>query len=138
MTFQAVSFNVWAILVCFISNMVIGALWYSPLLFGKVWLRLTGKNQDDISKEDATKSMILSMIPAGLSIIFLAVILGFTGASSLVDALIIGTLVSAGFIGMNHVNLLLFEERSILLTLVNIGYLVVSFNIGAIILTLWQ
>ncbi|MFC1608045.1 DUF1761 domain-containing protein [Candidatus Latescibacterota bacterium] len=137
MTLQIVSFNVWAVIVCFFSNMVIGALWYSPLMFGNVWLRLIGKTQDDISKEDAAKSMMLSMIPAALMILLLEITLGFAGASSIVDALIIGSIVSVGFIGMSYMNLVLFEDRSMKLTLVNVGYMAVSLNIAAILLTLW-
>ncbi len=138
MTLQVSFLNLWAILVSIISNMVIGALWYSPLLFGNIWLRLIGKKAEDISKEDANKSMMLSIIPAALSIIFLALILAFVNASTILDALIIGTLMSVGFIGMGSLNLVLFEDRSFKLTLLNVGYSFVAFNIAAVILTLWK
>lgn len=138
MTLQISFLNFWAILVCIISNMVIGALWYSPVLFGNVWLKLIGKKPEDISKEDANKSMMLSIIPAALSIIFLALTLAFVNASTILDALIISTLMSLGFIGMSALNLVLFEGRSFKLMVLNVGYSFVAFNIAAVILALWK
>ena len=138
MSLELAFFNIWAILVCFAVNMLIGALWYSPILFGNQWLKLIGKKQEDISKEDASKSMTLSMIPALFSVLFLSIILAFVNTSSLFDAILMGSLVSVGFIGMSALNLVLFENRSIKLAILNTGYSFVSFNIAAIILTVWK
>jgi len=137
-TLHLSSFNFWAILVCIVSNMVIGGLWYSPLLFGNIWLKSINKKASDITREDANKTMMISLIPAILTIVFLAITLSFVHAVTVLDALVIGTLVSLGFIGMNLLNLALFENRSIKLTLISIGYSFVSLNIAAIILTLWK
>ena len=130
--------NIWAILVCIVINMGIGALWYSPILFGNVWLKLTGKKPEDISKSDANKSMSLSIIPAVLSIFSLAFILGFVNSTTVLDALIIGSIISIGFIGMNALNLQIFEDRPFKLIILNVGYPFVSLNIAAIILTFWK
>ena len=138
MTLQISFFNIWAIVVCIISNMVIGALWYSPVLFGNTWLRLTGKKQDDISKADSNKAMLLGLIPATVLIILLAFMIAFINTSTLIDGLIIGSITSAGFIGMSAFNLVLYEDRSFKLTLINTGYSFVSLNVAAVILTLWK
>ena len=34
-----ITLNYTAILACALVNMVIGALWYSPLLFGNIWMK---------------------------------------------------------------------------------------------------
>ena len=34
--------NYWAILVCGILSMVVGSIWYGPMLFGKVWMKIVG------------------------------------------------------------------------------------------------
>ena len=138
MTLELHFFNLWAILVCFISNMIIGALWYSPLLFGSQWLTLMGKKKEDISGAEANKSMTLSMIPALIMSVLLALTLGYADASTLVDALVMGTLISVGFVGMSTLNLILFEGRSVPLSVLNVGYIFVSMNVAAVILTLWK
>jgi len=137
MTLQIESLNILAMVVCVVTNMVIGALWYSPVLFGNAWLRLTGKKAEDISKEDANKSMMLGIIPSILITVFLALLVEFVGASTVLDALVVGSLVSIGFIGMSALNLVFFENRSFKLAVLNVGYSFASLNVAAVILTLW-
>ena len=47
---MALEVNYLAVLVAAIVNMVVGALWYSPLLFGKAWMKLTGFNKKQLKK----------------------------------------------------------------------------------------
>lgn len=42
--------NLVAVLVAGVVDMVIGALWYSPVLFAKSWMRLIGKKEEDMKK----------------------------------------------------------------------------------------
>lgn len=48
-----------AILVAAIMGMVLGGLWYSPLLFADAWLKAIGKTQDELGSP--TPAMIGSM-----------------------------------------------------------------------------
>jgi hypothetical protein len=118
--------------------MIIGALWYSPVLFGNAWMKLINKKPDEIDKESANKAMSFAIIPAALSVLVLAVVLACANATTIADALVIATLVSAGFIGTSALNLVLFEGRSFLLSLLNTGYSFVSLNIAAVILIAWK
>lgn len=138
MTLSIHFFNFWAVLVCFIWFMALGALWYSPVLFGNYWLKLVGKAKEDINRDQGNKAMMLGMIPSALTAILLALTLGMMNTSSLIDAVAIGSMISAGFIGMSAWNLILFEGRSLMLALVNVGYSFVSMNVAAIILTFWK
>jgi len=127
-----------AVLVCIISNMVIGALWYSPVLFGTIWLKLVNRQSGDIDTKEARSSMALSIIPAILSVLTLAVLLGLTGASTPMEGILVASLVSVGFVGMSALNLVFFENRSLALTLLNTGYFFTALNVAALILTLWK
>ena len=42
--------NPWAVLVASVATMVIGFLWYSPMLFARPWMRLMGHDPDDKAK----------------------------------------------------------------------------------------
>ena len=42
--------NFWAVLVSAIATMVIGFLWYSPMLFANPWMRLMGIDPNDKAK----------------------------------------------------------------------------------------
>lgn len=42
--------NYLAVLVAAVLNMAIGALWYSPVLFAKPWMKAIGKSMKDMGK----------------------------------------------------------------------------------------
>lgn len=136
--FERLTLNYLALVVVVLVNMLVGALWYSPLLFGNIWLRLIGKKAEEISKEDANKSMSFAIIPALVSAVGLALLVEIASATTIFDALILGTLSSVFFSGMSMLNLVFFEDRSLKLTVLNAGYSFASWNIGAVILTLWK
>lgn len=118
--------------------MVLGGLWYSNILFGKKWLNLIGKTMDEISKEESNKAMSFAFIPAIVASLALWFILSTLNISSIGYALIVSAVISVGFTAMSHLNLILFEDRKVGLTLINVGYDFISLAIGGIILTIWQ
>ena len=38
--------NVWAVLAAAIASMILGGLWYSPLLFANAWMRASGVTEE--------------------------------------------------------------------------------------------
>lgn len=138
MTLTISTFNIWAVLVAIILNMVLGMLWYSPLMFGNLWLKLIGKTAEEISKEESSQAMKWAFVPAVVSSLSLALILGFLNAQSALDGIVIATVVAVGFIGMSHLNLVLFESRSLKLTILNTGYSLASLILAGIVLSLWR
>jgi len=46
----AIDLNYWAVLVSAVASMVIGALWYSPILFGNIWMNLMKIDPKNIDK----------------------------------------------------------------------------------------
>lgn len=131
-------FNIWAIIVVIVIRMVLGGLWYSNILFGKKWLNLIGKTMDEISKEESNKAMSFAFIPAIVASLALWFILSTLNISSIGYALIVSAVISVGCTAMSHLNLILFEDRKVGLTLINVGYDFISLAIGGIILTIWQ
>ena len=65
-----VSVNLLAVVVCAIVNMVLGALWYSPILFANSWMNLIGKSKEEMSNPGPAKRAIFfqSGSPAGMEI----------------------------------------------------------------------
>ena len=41
--------NLVAVLLCGISSLVLGGLWYSPLLFAKAWQRTAGLSDEQVA-----------------------------------------------------------------------------------------
>ena len=68
MLFLSVPVNYLAVLVATIAAMIVGAIWYSPSVFGTAWMKLSGITPDPTKKKGMTKPLIL----AGLSNLVLA------------------------------------------------------------------
>ena len=43
---ESMAINYWAVLVAAVAYMILGAIWYSPILFGSAWMRLIGKTKE--------------------------------------------------------------------------------------------
>ena len=70
----------WAILAAALAGTVIGAAWYSPLLFGKAWMAALGKREDELGGQGAT--IIGSMFSCLLSALGIAVFTGWFGVET--------------------------------------------------------
>src|SRR5258706_4478087 len=64
--------NLWAVLVSALATMVVGFVWYSPLLFARRWTILMGYDPDDKAKlaemqKSAGPSYMLSLVASLVS-----------------------------------------------------------------------
>lgn len=129
--------NVWAILAATAAAFVIGGLWYSPVLFGKVWMRVNGFRDEDLAKGGQAKifglAFVLTLVMAANLAIFLADAKTNTawGATA-------GFLAGFGWVAMGLAVIALFERRSWKYVLVNGGYMVVAFVVMGTILGMWR
>ena len=53
-----------AIILAAVATMIVGALWYSPILFGKLWMKLSGMggDKDAEMKKKVTQAYIIGFI----------------------------------------------------------------------------
>ena len=70
--------NWFAVIVAALSNFLIGGLWYSPILFGKVWMKENNFSDDDLKKGNMPKIF-------GLTFLF-SIVMAFNLAMYLNDA----------------------------------------------------
>lgn len=114
---------------------VLGGLWYSPLLFGKVWQREIGLS------DEAARSGNMAVIFGGAFV--LALVASFVFAMFLGPrpglAFGLGAGFSAGLcwvatsFGINY----LFERKSLRLFAINGGYHTLQFTLIGLILGIW-
>ena len=81
--------NLWAVLGAAVATMVIGFLWYSPLLFAKPWMVAMGYDPEDKARMEAMrrsagKSYAISFVASLVSAFILAKIIHVTTVNSAV------------------------------------------------------
>lgn len=124
--------NIPAISVAAICTFLLGGLWYSPILFGKLWNR---ENAGTPPPGHPAKVFGISFI---FSLIAAAALSYLLGTSPLLDhalktSLIIGAGVVATSFGINYQ----FAQRSFKLWLIDSGYHVVQFMLFGLVFGLW-
>jgi len=125
--------NLLAVLLAAVSSFLLGGLWYSPVLFGRVWNRENGSQpQTGHPAKVFGVSFVFSLIAAFCFAYWLG------GKPPLAEALQAGLLAGFGIaatsIGMNYQ----FSQRTFKLWLVDGGYHTVQFLLFGLVLGLWH
>jgi len=127
--------NIFAIIVIAVIYWILGALWYSKMLFGNLWMKSIGKTEDQL--EMKASSFIGSAIISFIIPLFLAILLELIGTINLINGILLALIVWVGFdvsIGLYDV---LYLDKNIKTYLIDSLYHLTGFLIAGIILGLW-
>lgn len=130
-------FNLAASIVASISAFILGAIWYSPFMFGKIWLQA-----ENLTKEMAAKQGHPAFVYpiALLFLLFAAIAFSlFLGKNpSLNHSVWMGFYVGLFFVatsfGINYI----FAARRWKLLFVDAGYHIVQFVLYGVVFGLWH
>lgn len=134
---ENVSINHLAVFAAALSDFAVGALWYSPLLFVKVWMKETGITEEKMKTGNPLVKYGLTLIFSLVITYNLAFFLG-SPESTLNDYLLYSALAGFGWASMAVGILSLFEMRGWKLMLINWGYVTIAFVVKGLILGLWR
>jgi hypothetical protein len=134
--------NLWSVLVAAVATMVLGFLWYSPLLFARPWMVLMGYDPEDKAKlaemqKGAGKMYALSFLASLVSALVLAKIIAITTVNSALYGMKIGFAVWLGFVTTVQLTSVLFAKQPTKLYLINTGYQLVCYLAMGAILAVW-
>ena len=134
--------NVGAVFLAAVATMVLGFLWYSPLLFARPWMKLMGYAPDDKTKLDemrkeAAKLYGISFVTSLISAIVLARILRLTISHTVLHGIRTGIGVWLGFVTTVQLTDKLFSNRPLQLYLINSGYQLLCYIAMGAILAAW-
>jgi hypothetical protein len=129
--------NFVAIVVCAVIVWIIGALWYSPVLFAKPWVAIVGRQMGE-----KPKGVYVGMIGSLLGDLFLCFVLAhiihWSGVEGWMGGGHIGLLMWAGFNAAIMFPQSIYEGRPLKYFLINTGYWLVSLVIAGAILAVWR
>ncbi len=122
-----------AVIVAWVAHVVISLLWFQPALFGRAWVELSGKEL-----KPATRWIPIGFAAHFVCVLALAAIVNLTNATTLLEGVALGLLVSIGFIGAMLAGELVWEKIPFRLFLIRIGDQVLTISLAGAILALWR
>jgi len=125
-----------AVLVAAVINMALGALWYSPVLFGNKWMELIGKTADEIEGDPTI--YVFTLVRSLISALVLSLALIAFGAAGIADGLVIAVMLWLGFNAASTLVYTLFEGPPMPVWGIFVGYELVSILLQSILLTVWR
>lgn len=129
--------NLFAIVAAAFSYFMLGGLWYSPILFGRVWMRENGFTDAQVQGFSKARSFggsaVLALVMATNLAFFLA-----DEKTTFTWGLTAGALAGIGWVAAAIGVIGLFENRSWKYIGLNAGYQMVAFVIMGGILGVWR
>ncbi len=134
------------VLVATVIGFVIGALWYSPFLFGNIWKKVLDKTPEDMAmgKADMNKMMLYSFGITFATALALHATLRFIGAEGIKESLVVSLFLAFGFMVTMRFSDLLYSykpphwgKNAQTRFLIDAGYPVVLLAVMGIVLSLF-
>jgi len=136
-----ITVNYLAVLVGAVVAMAIGALWYSPKIFGNMWIRESGLSPEALAANKAKgmgKAYTLSFIFTLLSVYVLAHFVALLSVTSLAGVVELVFWIWLGFSLPVFVGAALWEGRSVKYIAVNALQQLIALGAAGKILILFQ
>jgi hypothetical protein len=129
--------NVLPILGATAARMVLGGLWYSPVLFLKPWMKMTGIGEQQMKKGMGGK--IAGDIVASFVMAFvMAHMVGWADATEVLGGMLVGFLCWIGFVAAATISTVTYEKRPFKLFVLHNGYNLASLLAMGAILAVWR
>jgi hypothetical protein len=129
--------NHWAVLLCAVFNLILGAIWYSPALFYNAWKQENKLTDEQIKQSNPTKTYGITFLLAYLMSYNLAFFLG-DAKTDWQWGLTAGFLAGFGWAAAIFTVIALFEQKSWKYISINGLYIIIYFTVIGFILGIWR
>ena len=133
---QDIDLNWLAILVAAFVPVVLGALWYSPVLFARPWMRAVGRSAEELT--GASLGYALSAVGAIVTSYVLARVIRWAEVDDLWNGALVGLLLWLGFVATVVAVQTYFGGRSRTLWVIDAGYWLASLLVMGAIHGVWD
>ena len=133
---QSFPINYLALLVATLAKGVLGWLWYSPMLFLKPWLQLSGVS-DDQMKTGMGKAIAVETIGNFVMAFVLVHAVHYAGARGVGQGAAVGFFNWLGFVFVIALTGAMYEKRPLKLVAINSGYQLVGLLVMGAIVAVW-
>lgn len=127
-----VDVNYLAVLAAGVVNMVIGFLWYSPVLFAKPWMKEMGYTKQSMQADQKKMgplyglSFLAALVMAYVLTHVITFSMSYMGTEAVMTGLTTGFWMWLGFVGPVQMTDVIFGKKSWNLYFINTGYQLAS------------
>lgn len=119
-----------AVIVAALAYLILGMIWYSKPVFGKMWMEFTGKKEMKAS----ASSMLLGLFAAIIMSLVLSLAMDIFAPENVLAGAAVGVVMAIGFVLTTSLGMVLWEHRPAGLYLLNSAYYVIALGfMGGII-----
>ncbi len=131
--------NYVAVVLATLSSMIVGAVWYTPKVFGTYWMKQSGIDPNDGGPfvRPLVVTLVVSFITAWVLAGAAYISLQFYGGSFFWNTVLTAVILWAGFTAARFVTHDQFDRRPPGLTILNCAHELVTLVVMAIIIGLW-
>lgn len=129
--------NLAAVVVASVAVMGVGFAWYSKVLFGNKWMKLTGRSEGQMDKSGMVKTFGITFLVTLLSAYVLAIFIHYAGAFTLINGAKTGLWAWLGFVMPTTLANHLFSKEPHELYAIVAGHHLVGLLIMGAILAVW-
>jgi hypothetical protein len=104
----------------------LGAIWYSPALFGRQWLAATGLSEEQLAAAPQGRTFAIAGVASLVAALVFAAFLGPAGVGF---GTAVGATAGVGWVATSFAINYAFEQKPLSLFLVNAGYHAVQFTL---------
>jgi hypothetical protein len=130
--------NFLSVLVSAAAYWILGALWYTPFLFGKIWMANLGKTRDEMMAGFSKLSYFWSFVWSFVAAYGIARIMIWANGTTVRDGFLVGLLSGICFllapVAINN----LFDRANKKIVAINVSYHMLALIIAGIIIGAWR
>jgi hypothetical protein len=132
--------NILAVLVSAIATFAIGALWYSPVLFGKQWITFNEVTPDKVEamRKNAARLYGISFLCYVVLAVVFAILIRMVHLQSILGGAKMGGMLWVGFVATLGLTANLYSGRSMKALALDAGYQLVFMVVMGLILAAWH
>ncbi len=134
---QPVHVNIAAFVVAVVIKQALGALWFSPVMFGPSWMQLTGCSEDKM-KRGMAKGLAIDVVGGLVMAFVLLHAVVYAGATSVAQGIGVGFANWIGLAAVATLPMVTFEQRPVKLWLIYNAYFAIVLMIMGAIFATWR
>lgn len=129
--------NYLAVLAAAVAGFLIGLIWYSPFILGKLWMNLSGITEEAMKGRNPTTPLAVSFIADLVLAYVLSYFIQYAGINTVVLGMTAGFWTWLGFLATVQLTDAMFTGKPIGFYLINTSYRLIALLAMGAILGYW-